>query len=218
MRCPAVLFLVTADVLCQDEAISILQLHSRVEPGMSAWGDPSRPHAREAQPDEASGAPTASAGAAEPKTSSGELHVVADEPYVASPEEPRTPIGTEPHTVPEATDAHSEPHAVPEAPEAHSEPHAVPEAPDAHSEPHAVPDSGAADDSSDEKVERPTRAPKEGYEDAHPANWTSDKYIYLETVAQFCIGPGFVLMAILFFSILGLWWSTYRNNPRVFGF
>jgi len=92
---------------------------------------------------------------------------------------------------------------------------------DAPSDPHAVPESPDAPEATDDssgKAEHPTRPPKEGYEDAHPANWTSDKYVYLESVAQFCIGPGFVLITILFFSILGLWWSVYRNNPRVFGF
>lgn len=271
----AALVLVAAN-LCTDEAV-LLQLHSRVEEPVSAWGDP-RPHA-------ASGAV---GSGVEQTPAGGEFRVVVDEPHAVPHEEPQASIGepqaepealgvdgelhalptaldaqsqphsvpelpdagdphvpeapdaAEPHAVPGAPDAHSgdphavpeapdeaEPHAVvPEAPDAQAEPHAVPEAPDAHGDPHAAPDAHSdphaehdtTDESSDANVEHPTRPPKEGYEGSHPANFTSDKYVYLENVAQFCIGPGFILITILFLSILGLWWSVYRNNPRVFGY
>jgi hypothetical protein len=57
---------------------------------------------------------------------------------------------------------------------------------------------------------------KEGYENAHPAELTKEKYIYLNTLAAFAIGPGIFFLGVLAVATLGLFVYAYKNDPRVF--
>jgi len=57
---------------------------------------------------------------------------------------------------------------------------------------------------------------KEGYENAHPAELTKEKYAYLNGLAAFAIGPGMFFLAALVIATFGLFVYAYKNDPRVF--
>jgi outer membrane biosynthesis protein TonB len=118
-----------------------------------------------------------------------------------------------------AVDLHTEdphhdvdPHAVPAPnpePEPHPEPHPEPQPAPAHSEDPAP---------RQEPQATPTApAVKEGYENAHPAELTKEKYAYLNGLAAFAIGPGMFFLGVLVVTTFGLFVYAYKNDPRVFG-
>lgn len=119
----------------------------------------------------------------------------------------------------EAVDLHTE------DPHHDADPHAVPAPPPApppHAEPPPAPHPPEPAEPAEpaEPHVAPTRAPadvKEGYENAHPAELTKEKYAYLNGLAAFAIGPGIFFLGLLVVTTFGLFVYAYKNDPRVFG-
>jgi hypothetical protein len=105
-------------------------------------------------------------------------------------------------------------------PHLHTDPHADPAAPppDPHAEtPHTdAPVPGEA------PQDAPTHSPGDphhvlpGYENAHPADLSKEKYEYLDGLAAFAIGPGMFFLGLLAITTFGLFFYAYKNDPRVF--
>jgi len=116
-------------------------------------------------------------------------------------------------------DPHADPHAVPPAhpdpPAPHEDPpHRDPPPAPPHSDPAPAPPPAPATPAPGEPH---TAQIKEGYENAHPAELSKEKYAYLNGLAAFAIGPGIFFLALLVVTTFGLFFYAYKNDPRVFG-
>jgi hypothetical protein len=119
-------------------------------------------------------------------------------------------------------DSHEIP--VPAAPHA-DDPHVAPDAHEPAPVPQPAPERSPVPPSTPSDVPAPVtptqipstdRRVKEGFENAHPAMLTDEKYAYLNELAAFAIGPGIFFLGLLVVGTFGLFIYAYKNDPRVF--